>query len=186
MSIGLKIKEIRKRKGWTQEGLAEEARINLRTIQRIEKGESEPRGKTLHLICTALGIQAEDLLDYGKQEDPTYLALVHLSVLIFLIIPLGNIILPLILWSNKRDKITGLQRLGVNLLNYQIVWTFLAFLSAIGFAYFKILHWAGSQSLFYVLIGLYALNVVLPLIFAYQANKGKKASFYPNLIPFIR
>lgn len=60
--IAKKISEIRKIKGLTQEELAEQAKINLRTIQRIENSESEPRGKTLNLICEVLEIDSEDLM----------------------------------------------------------------------------------------------------------------------------
>jgi len=38
-----------------------------------------------------------------------------------LVFPLGNIILPMILWLTKKDKIIGLKEVGANLLNYQIV-----------------------------------------------------------------
>jgi transcriptional regulator with XRE-family HTH domain len=51
MHVGQKIKEARKTKGFSQEELAERAKINLRTVQRIETNESEPRGTTLNLIC---------------------------------------------------------------------------------------------------------------------------------------
>ena len=57
-----KISEIRKIKGLTQEELAEQAKINLRTIQRIENSESEPRGKTLNLICEVLEIDSKELI----------------------------------------------------------------------------------------------------------------------------
>ena len=103
--IGKRIRDIRKKKGLSQEELAESAKVNLRTIQRIENNESEPRGKTLNLICDVLQINAEDILDYGKQPDKSYLTIFHLSVIVFLAIPVGNIIVPLILWMNKKDKI---------------------------------------------------------------------------------
>ncbi len=60
--IAKKISEARKIKGLTQEELAEQAKINLRTIQRIEKSESEPRGKTLNLICDVLEIDSKELI----------------------------------------------------------------------------------------------------------------------------
>lgn len=60
--IAKKISETRKIKGLTQEELAEQAKINLRTIQRIENSESEPRGKTLNLICDALEIDSKELV----------------------------------------------------------------------------------------------------------------------------
>ena len=42
--LGLRIKELRKQKGMSQEFLSEESGLSLRTIQRIENGESSPRG----------------------------------------------------------------------------------------------------------------------------------------------
>ena len=59
--IAKKISETRKAKGLTQEELAEKSKVNLRTIQRIENNESEPRGKTLSLICDALQIDISEL-----------------------------------------------------------------------------------------------------------------------------
>ena len=38
--LGLRIKELRKQKGMSQEFLAEESGLSLRTIQRIENGET--------------------------------------------------------------------------------------------------------------------------------------------------
>jgi transcriptional regulator with XRE-family HTH domain len=55
----------------------------LRTLQRIEKGETIPRGNTLKLICSVLEINIEDILDYGKTEDNKYIMYFHLSVLTF-------------------------------------------------------------------------------------------------------
>lgn len=60
--IAKKISEARKLKGLSQEQLAEQAKINLRTIQRIEKSECEPRGSTLNLICDALEIDSKELI----------------------------------------------------------------------------------------------------------------------------
>lgn len=41
-----KIRDLRNRKGFSQEQLSEETKLSLRTIQRIENGESIPRGDT--------------------------------------------------------------------------------------------------------------------------------------------
>lgn len=184
--IGKKIREVRKKKGLSQEELAESAKINLRTIQRIENNESEPRGKTLNLICEVLEINAEDILDYGKQLDKSYLTIFHLSVIVFLAIPVGNIIVPLILWMNKKDKIVGLKEIGANLLNYQIVWSIITFISIIGFVFSKIMHYGYYPILSYIFIGLYALNIILPITFAIKINKGKPKNLYPNIIRLIK
>ncbi|MDP5202441.1 helix-turn-helix domain-containing protein [Flavobacterium sp. DG2-3] len=186
--IGKKIKELRKKKGLSQEELAEYSKVNLRTIQRIENDENEPRGRTLNLICEALDVNAEDILDYGKYEDKSYLVVFHLSVLVFLAIPVGNIILPLILWMNKKDKIIGLKEIGTNLLNFQIVWTVLAFISFILFAAGHIFHDVilSIQIFVYSFIGLFAINIFLPIISAIITSKGKTKRLYPNLIRIIK
>tara|TARA_R110000850_G_scaffold196479_1_gene322948 strand:- start:95 stop:658 length:564 start_codon:yes stop_codon:yes gene_type:complete len=184
--IGKKIKEVRKKKGLSQEELAESAKVNLRTIQRIENNESEPRGKTLNLICDVLNINTEDILDYGKQTDKSYLIIFHLSVIVFLAIPIGNIVVPLILWMNKKDKIIGLKEIGTNLLNFQIVWSILTYISIFTFALFKIMHYGTYNILFYVFIGLYALNIILPITFAIKTNNGKTENLYPIFFKLIK
>lgn len=60
-TIGKTIYETRKLKGYSQEELADMAKINLRTIQRIENEENQPRGKTLSLLCEVLQIDQEEL-----------------------------------------------------------------------------------------------------------------------------
>ncbi|WP_238300002.1 DUF4870 domain-containing protein [Polaribacter irgensii] len=51
----------------------------------------------------------------------------HLSVLAFLVIPLRNIRMPLILWVHKKEKVIGLNTLSKNVLNFQIVRSILSF-----------------------------------------------------------
>ena len=188
--IGKKIKEVRKRKGLSQEELAESAKVNLRTIQRIENNESEPRGKTLNLICEVLDLNAEDILDYGKKTDKDYLIYFHLSVLTGLVFPSGNIIIPLILWMTKKDKIIGLKDIGANLLNFQILWTFLAFTTLIIDAFLKFIHFEIGPGNFvlslYIWVFLYMINIILPVLFAKKIRNGKMGNFYPNIIKLIK
>ena len=177
--VGNRIREIRKRKGLSQEELAELAKINLRTIQRIETNVNEPSGKTLNLLCNALEVNIEELVEYGKTEDKTFLTLFHLSVLSFMMLPLGNIIIPLILWITKKDKIIGLKEIGANLLNFQIIWTVLLYgittVSILG----KISHTGFGYSL-YIIFGLPLLNIILAIVFAIKTNSGNMNCFYPN------
>jgi transcriptional regulator with XRE-family HTH domain len=62
-TLGNRISEARKTKGLTQEELSELAKVNLRTIQRIENNENEPRNKTLQLICGILELDYNDLIN---------------------------------------------------------------------------------------------------------------------------
>ncbi|WP_165733940.1 helix-turn-helix domain-containing protein [Polaribacter sp. 20A6] len=190
-NIGQKIKDVRKKKGLSQEELAELAKINLRTIQRIENNENEPRGKTLNLICQVLDLNTEDILDYGMQTDKNYLIYIHLSVLLGLFIPTGNIIFPFMLWITKKDKITSLKEIGANILNFQIIWTFFAFFALIIGAILKIQHisfgpFTSTSSPLFIWSILYFINILLPIIFAILIRNGSTRKFYPNPIKFIK
>ncbi|WP_350292522.1 helix-turn-helix transcriptional regulator [uncultured Croceitalea sp.] len=59
--LGLKISELRKQKGLTQEELVEQCNINVRTLQRIESGEVSPRSYTVKTILSALDYDYETL-----------------------------------------------------------------------------------------------------------------------------
>jgi transcriptional regulator with XRE-family HTH domain len=58
------IKFHRSNRGFSQEKLAEAADVSLRTIQRLESGETEPRGDTVARIAKALDIPPGDLLQF--------------------------------------------------------------------------------------------------------------------------
>ena len=58
--LGLKIAELRKAKGITQDELSFKCNINVRTIQRIETGTVSPRSFTLNLIFLCLNFKIEE------------------------------------------------------------------------------------------------------------------------------
>lgn len=70
-SIAKKISESRKAKGLTQIALAEQSKINLRTLQRIENNKNIPRGTTLNLICEALEIDIKEL-NINNKNNTSY------------------------------------------------------------------------------------------------------------------
>ncbi|WP_327018064.1 DUF4870 domain-containing protein [Croceibacter atlanticus] len=185
-NIGKKIKEARKQKALSQEELADTAKVSLRTIQRIETNQNEPRGKTLKLICEALQLDIEDLGVYGKEHDNSYHIILHLSVLSMIVMPLGNIILPIIIWLPKKNKIIGLNKLGLNLLNFQITWTLFTFGVIILATILKMLHYGGSTLLLYTVVALYAFNCMLAIISAIRLKNRYEGSLYLPLIKFIK
>ncbi len=65
--LGLKIAELRKSKGFTQEELVEKCNLNVRTLQRIESGEVMPRSYTVRIIFKAL----DQSIHYLSQGDST-------------------------------------------------------------------------------------------------------------------
>ena len=56
MKTGEIIKDLRVKKGLTQEELADKTELSVRTIQRIENGEVDPRSFTLQMIAKALDV----------------------------------------------------------------------------------------------------------------------------------
>jgi uncharacterized Tic20 family protein len=109
--IGLKVAEMRQQKGFTQEQLAEYCDVSPRTIQRIESGEVEPRAFTRNNLSNALDFDFG--LDNVKNET-LWLAALHLSSTIC------NIIIPLIIWSWKKNQSYKLDKHGRDVLNFQI------------------------------------------------------------------
>ena len=106
METGKLVKELRIKKGMTQEELADKTEVSARTIQRIENGEVDPRAYTLQMIAKALDVdfslfvenESEEKQESQKIDDKNWPALIHLSGIIPLIFPI------IVLWNNKKDK----------------------------------------------------------------------------------
>lgn len=106
METGKLIKELRIKKGMTQEELADKTEISARTIQRIENGEVDPRAYTLQMIAKALDVEFSLFLENEleeKQESQKFdsnncSSLIHLSGIIPLIFP------TIVLWKIKKAK----------------------------------------------------------------------------------
>jgi transcriptional regulator with XRE-family HTH domain len=69
-SLAKRLKELRTQRGMSQEFLAEESRVSLRTIQRIENEESKPTGETIKRLSVALDVAMNELVD-SKQKHET-------------------------------------------------------------------------------------------------------------------
>jgi transcriptional regulator with XRE-family HTH domain len=55
------LKDLRRRRGWSQKDLAEESGVGQDTISGIESGRHEPRPSTLRKLADALGVEVVDL-----------------------------------------------------------------------------------------------------------------------------
>lgn len=183
-----KIESLRRRKGLTQEALADESSINLRTLQRIEAGETEPRGNTLRLIAQALDTPIEELLDFTKIADTDFLQMMNLATLSFWVIPLGNLFLPLIFWVMKRDKIQGVYELGRRIINFQITWCFITygFLSIWVFSLFSQSRFVLSPFIMLpIILVLYLANSIIILMATWQLKRNRE-TVYPVSFTFLR
>ncbi|MDH6342687.1 transcriptional regulator with XRE-family HTH domain [Parabacteroides sp. PFB2-12] len=73
--LGRKIVELRKQKGLTQEELVEKCNINVRTLQRIESGEVNPRSFTVKILFSALDYDVdEESLNQSSEVLESYKA----------------------------------------------------------------------------------------------------------------
>jgi transcriptional regulator with XRE-family HTH domain len=69
MSLGLKIKDVRLKKGLTQSELADETSITLRTIQRIENNEVKPSFHSLKELSRVLETDFSELNYKSKEKS---------------------------------------------------------------------------------------------------------------------
>lgn len=108
-SIGHIISTSRKNKNLTQEDLADLAKVNLRTIQRVENNKNLPRGNTLKLICSALEIDIPEN-DLRTSQSPTYFEIVinYFFLIIINMILMGIIgFMTLDSWANINSRFAG-------------------------------------------------------------------------------
>lgn len=193
-AIAKKIIHYRKLKGLTQEALSELTELNVRTIQRIEAGEVDPRLYTLKSIADALGVNLEELLPEPTQHELNQIAILHITPAGFFLFPVvGNVLLPFIFWMLKREEINGINRHGKDILNSQltysivvsiiigaiIVMSFIPMFFLMFFTHFHI----------YMLTGMILSGVVfgiLPLVNAIRVSNGKKPWKYPLKITFFK
>lgn len=185
-TIGTKISKIRKQKGMSQEELSDLSKINLRTLQRIEKDENQPSGNTLKSICDVLQLNIEEIVNYGKVEDNSYLMFLHLSITVNIILPLGNIILPLILWLNKRETITNVNNQGKNILNFQILFSIVNNALLLIGVYGKISHTYNGQFLMYSYFMMIVANIGYSIYVSQKIKQNEIKDYYPNPIIFVK
>jgi uncharacterized Tic20 family protein len=112
--LGLKVVELRQLKGLTQEQLAECCEVSSRTIQRIESGEVDPRAYTLHCLGEALEF---DFSEEHTSNENLWLTILHLSSIFCILI------VPLLLWSWKKNQSYKIDQHGRLVLNFQITMT---------------------------------------------------------------
>jgi transcriptional regulator with XRE-family HTH domain len=185
-NLAKRVKELRKRNGITQELLAENSGLSLRTVQRIENGETQPTGDSIKRLSSALNVTPNELIDWQIIEDSKALLLLNLSQLGFIAFPLLGILLPLIIWTSKKDKIKDIDYVGKSILNFQISWTLLLFSLIIGLFIISKLELINISfaGILITISTMYFLNflVVISNIFRYHNGKSVK---YISVFQFL-
>jgi len=193
-----RIKELRARRGFSQEELSERTGLSLRTIQRIENGETEPRGDSLKRLAQAFDVLPEELVDWTVQEDRGFLLSLNLSSLSFLPFPLLGILVPLIIWISKKGKIQDVDKLAKEILNFQITWTMVLIagyicLIAAMVSKMRIFDNTFSQflstnlmlNLIFIKV-MYAYNLILVLWIPTASTKVKKPATFQNSVSSVK
>lgn len=68
--FGKRLKSIRGSRSWTQENLAEKMDISSNYISSIERGQENPTFDMLVKFSKALGIEMEELFNFGHEVTP--------------------------------------------------------------------------------------------------------------------
>jgi uncharacterized Tic20 family protein len=114
--------------------------------------------------------------NYQDHEIRQWALWCHLSVLAGFIVPLGNLIGPLIIWQVKKDDIPAIDAHGKEVVNFQLSFT---------------LYYIISLLLMLVIIGFFALmalgvvSLILTILAAVEVDKGGFYR-YPLIIRFIK
>lgn len=79
--LGLSLRALRRRRGWTQEDLAARAHLARSTVQRIERGGADDAtGRALRSIATALDARFEYLVRWHGEELDRLLDAGHAAI----------------------------------------------------------------------------------------------------------
>jgi transcriptional regulator with XRE-family HTH domain len=174
METGKLIKELRIKKGMTQEELADKTEVSARTIQRIENGEVDPRAYTLQMIAKALEVDYKLFVENEPDEEQeiqqananNWLGLLHISGIIPLIFP------TVLIWNHKKDKIKGMSEHYRDVISFQLkVW--------IGIFAGSWIYWKANQPIPLILI--FIMNAVFSIFNTINVVSGKP---YINLSVF--
>ena len=180
MSLPQRVVSARKKKGLTQEELAGLANVTVRTIQRIESGETTPRSYTLKVIADALGISFEELhTTTGQQETSdaslnanaandaedhvNFLQLLCLSCFSYLVLPLIHFLVPVYLLRKRKERnpqVLGYARWVIKCQVYWVITLNLLLLLCLGY---NILCSVYSYSS-------YTINYLVPFFIMYGVN----------------
>ncbi|WP_436516968.1 helix-turn-helix domain-containing protein [Ekhidna sp. To15] len=120
-SISQTITAQRKTKHLSQEELAHQSGISLRTIQRIEKGTVNPHGHTLKTLASALELDLSKIESGHSENHEGKLRTLNIIGLLVIIAPLIHVFIQLIYWRRKKTNKKGNQ-VESRIISFQIMW----------------------------------------------------------------
>jgi len=140
MSLSQNIAAARRKKGLTQEELADLTSVTVRTIQRIEAGQTTPRSYTVKALATALDTTFEELMSMedkvpqptepiahtkvtnGNNEAVHFMQLLCLSCFTYLVLPMIHFLIPLYILNKKKELYPQAIPFARTIIKGQIYW----------------------------------------------------------------
>ncbi|QCK17147.1 serine hydrolase [Mangrovivirga cuniculi] len=178
----------RKLKGLTQKELSDRTNITVRTIQRIEKGETEPHLQTVKLLAVAMDIDVDTLLPLNnpREEDiqKKWLLLLHATPFLGSVIPLFNILAPVFIWIHKREDNKIYDIHGRKVLNFQLTMTLVFLFALSGMMFIGHLIMQGTPLMIFLFFGVLIYTFIVMCVNIYLVIKDRKC-YYPLSIPFL-
>ena len=176
--MSINIKALREQKHLTQEELAKQSGLSIRTIQRIEAGQ-EPKGFTARALSKVLEVDIaeikrskhkEDDIDYSKAK------LINLSSLPVAFVPILNVLVPLsIMYFGKQFN-----SLTKQILSLQVLWAITAILVFFVLGYLKLTFSFSFRISQWVMIILIIINVIMILVNTASIDRKKRLYFKLN------
>ena len=195
MDLPQKIIIARKKKGLTQEQLADSANVTVRTIQRIESGDSIPRSYTLKTIAAVLESSFEELTAGNNSrkevtdismpvpdvangaDDRHFLRVLCLSCFSFLVVPFVHFLLPFYLLkrSGPQDPVVlAFARRIILLQVYWLVATHSLMLVTLAYNLVRAAYFQKTLLFSYLwpFLGMYFINIILITACIVQVNRA--------------
>ena len=72
VQFGQKLRDLRKKRGITQEQLAEAALISVDFLSLVERGINAPSFETLEKLACALDVPVKELFNFDSSEHPPH------------------------------------------------------------------------------------------------------------------
>lgn len=69
-ALGQRVAQRRRELHLTQEELAERAQVNVKTVQGVEQGRTEPELRTMRRVASALDTTLDGLVNLAKAQRP--------------------------------------------------------------------------------------------------------------------
>jgi transcriptional regulator with XRE-family HTH domain len=67
--LGTAVRQLREKRGVTQEGLAQDAGVTTGTVSLVERGKSNPSWGTIKALATGLGVAMSELVGLAERLE---------------------------------------------------------------------------------------------------------------------